>query len=150
MNPHRKPIAWERRGECFVCLSHLGKYPMIKIKGVKHPISRLILAHRGEQIESKEARHTCDNKRCIRPDHILIGTHWDNMNDLKRLGYGYMRRGDNHPCRKLTSDEVIEIRRRRATSFLKTLATEFGVSKSLISVICRNEIWKSVLTPKAI
>lgn len=36
-------------------------------------------------------RHTCDNPPCIRPDHLLIGTQQDNMDD-------YMERGRPTHC----------------------------------------------------
>lgn len=35
-----------------------------------------------ESIEGKLVRHYCDNPRCINPEHLLIGTHQDNVNDM--------------------------------------------------------------------
>lgn len=55
-----------------------------------------------EQIDGMVVRHTCDNRRCINPDHLLLGTTQDNMNDMAR------RR--RHGKIKLTIEQVHEIR----------------------------------------
>lgn len=54
-------------------------------------------------------RHTCDNARCINPEHLMLGTHQDNMDDRhtrKRTSRGVAR-----PLAKLTAEQVQFIRR---------------------------------------
>jgi hypothetical protein len=34
-------------------------------------------------------RHTCDNRRCINPDHLIEGTQLDNVNDRHERGRTY-------------------------------------------------------------
>jgi len=55
-----------------------------------------------EDIDGLVIRHTCDNPRCINPDHLLAGTHKDNGEDVARR-----RRGGKL---KLTVEQVLEIR----------------------------------------
>ena len=38
--------------------------------------------HHGEIQTSMVVRHRCDNKICTNPDHLQIGTHAENMNDI--------------------------------------------------------------------
>ena len=42
--------------------------------------------HKGEIPEGYVVRHTCDNPCCVNPDHLLIGTQWDNVQDTISRG----------------------------------------------------------------
>ena len=52
-----------------------------------YKISRLVYAFYKEKIkEGNVILHTCDNPRCINPNHLIQGTHQDNMQDKKLKG----------------------------------------------------------------
>ena len=58
--------------------------------------------------------HRCDNRRCVRPEHLFVGTNRDNMQDMarKHRGAGGSTPGEDNPRAKLTDDQVREIRER--------------------------------------
>lgn len=86
--------------------------------------------------------HTCDIPRCFNPAHLFLGTQADNMADMKQKGRERKARGTESPQSKLTDEQVLEIRRRRANgdSVVK-LAVAFGVNPSNISHICTGRTW---------
>lgn len=90
--------------------------------------------------------HKCDNPSCVRPGHLFIGTHKDNMNDRNKKGRarGGSHVGENNPTAKLTKHQAAEIRRRyifrKVTS--RMLSKEFGVSNQTIINIVHNRVWK--------
>lgn len=50
-----------------------------------------VLAYRawkGEIPEGQQVRHRCDNPLCVRPAHLLTGTHKDNAADREARGRG--------------------------------------------------------------
>ncbi len=91
--------------------------------------------------------HHCDNPPCVNPDHLFLGTQKDNLIDMDSKGRrgNYDHSGEGNPAAKLTREDVIEIRRLLALGEMqKDVADKFRVSRSLISGISRNIVWRKV------
>lgn len=43
--------------------------------------------------------HSCDNRACVRPDHLFMGTQLDNVTDMMRKGRGNKASGDRNASR---------------------------------------------------
>ena len=103
--------------------------------------------------------HHCDNRRCVNPAHLFLGTIADNNADAKAKGRTArgdrsgartrpesIARGERQPHSKLTDQRVAVIRallRLRAGTH-QELASLFGVNKKTIWFIERGERWPHV------
>jgi hypothetical protein len=86
--------------------------------------------------------HKCDNRKCIRPDHLFLGTQQDNIQDAsrkKRLRFG----AANHNS-KFTPDDVLEIRYRHSIwgDSIRGMAREYNVDHKAIWNIVHNRSWE--------
>lgn len=90
--------------------------------------------------------HTCDVRACVNPGHLFVGTHQENMDDMKRKGRKSVPRGEDRPGHVLTSESVASIRIRYANGgiFQRHLAEEFGVSESAINHIVNYKRWTHI------
>lgn len=62
-------------------------YPRLSIGGVRRVAHKWAWLLAGRKIpEGQELCHSCDNVLCIRPDHLFLGTHSDNMFDASTKG----------------------------------------------------------------
>lgn len=111
------------------------------------------LGFKGEIPEGLYVCHHCDNKRCVNPDHLYAGTHADNTRDAQerhRLATGPDKTkgslGGKNCKAKLTSDQVLEIRRRHGNGSMSTsvLANLFDVNRATIGRIVRRKAWTHV------
>lgn len=84
--------------------------------------------------------HRCDNRKCINPDHLFVGTRKENMADA--VAKGRQARGERLPQSKL-SDAArarVLVEARDGHSY-KQLAFEYGVTPRYISSLAiRNGI----------
>ena len=89
--------------------------------------------------------HSCDNRACVNPTHLWLGTIADNQQDMAEKGRADRRPGELHPLHKLTDDAVriIRVRVKNGES-RKTIANDFDVSKQTISDIVRGRRWGHV------
>jgi hypothetical protein len=101
------------------------------------------LHHGGELPGDLCVLHHCDNRRCVRPDHLFLGTKGDNIRDARQKRRN--AHGERHGRAKLTDDLVREIRRRRRSGESgKFLAVEFNVSDTMIYKIAKYQAWTHV------
>lgn len=88
--------------------------------------------------------HTCDNPRCVNPDHLFIGNQQVNMDDKMGKGrhnYGTSE-GTAHGMAKLNDDLVREIR--SSPESLRELSVRLGIGKSTLHMVRKRITWKHV------
>ena len=96
--------------------------------------------------------HSCDNRRCVNPDHLWLGSKRDNSLDASQKGRlhqvprSHMRRGEKHGIAKLTDTEALEIfcRYAKRDTTMKTLASEYSVCAQSICNIVNGHTWSHV------
>ena len=94
--------------------------------------------------------HRCDNPICVRPDHLFLGTHKDNMRDMHKKGRANnppppMEVGERHSQAKLKNDDVLAIRRRYADGeTMQELGDYYGVVFQHIFKIIKRQTWKHI------
>jgi hypothetical protein len=91
--------------------------------------------------------HSCDNKICVNPSHLRVGTQAENVADASAKGL--LACGERSPKAKLTEAKVREIRERfrwrnKRVSNAKVLAAEYGVTSGTICQVVSRYLWAHV------
>jgi hypothetical protein len=97
--------------------------------------------HNGPIPAGMVVRHTCDNRVCINPAHLLLGTHAENVAD--RDNRGRTARGTKHGMAKLNNHKIREIRKSDLTN--TELAKRYKVDRSAIYHVRNGSTWKHVI-----
>lgn len=115
-------------------------------------------------LSNKNICHTCDNPKCVNPDHLWMGTQKQNIQDCVRKkrftgtkGLKWTeshrrnfhahwkapnKKGEAHHQNKLTEKDVKEIRKMLKENLKQSIiANKFRVSQSTISYIKSGRLW---------
>jgi len=81
--------------------------------------------------------HKCDVPLCINPDHLFLGTGKENTQDMIKKGRKVVVSGFDHPHRRLSDDDYIEIKKMRSDGrLLKEIAVIYKIAFQTVSQIC--------------
>lgn len=111
--------------------------------------------HYGPIPDGLNALHRCDNRPCVRPDHLFLGTQADNVHDMHRKGRHRFvvpppPRGELNRGAKLTAEQVLAIRAAIADGARSCdLAARYGVRESQIGRIKHGLRWRHLLPKSA-
>lgn len=145
--------------ECWEWTGHVGNrgYGQLRMDADVHrePSNRAAyLFHKGPIPEGLHVLHSCDNKLCVNPAHLHLGSCADNAREAAERGLlvngtdwedvhtEALPRGEDHKRHKLTEAQIRRIRTSGESGV--ALANEFFVAPITISRIRRRLAWKHV------
>lgn len=92
--------------------------------------------------------HTCDNPWCVNPEHLFLGTHQDNVDDMRSKGRDSFgdNVGEKNGQAKLTKANVLDIRRLLNTGQYTQdqIGDMFGVTRGTVKNIKLGVTWKHI------
>jgi len=102
------------------------------------------MVHNGPIPKGLCVLHRCDNKICVNPAHLWLGTQRDNTADMILKGRGNFvtaHRGEDHYAAKLTWEMVRAIRADTRTQV--AIAADYGLRQGYISLIKLRKKWRN-------
>lgn len=112
--------------------------------GTKSTASRLQYIHYyGPITDGLQVCHTCDNRKCVNPEHLFLGTIGDNLKDMTQKGR--RAKGSKIASSRLTEEIVLEIRKKRLEGWkYKDLETTYNLGRGHLHGICKNKSWQHI------
>jgi hypothetical protein len=109
-----------------------------------HRVSYCIHNNLSEIPDGYEVCHSCDNPACVRPDHLWLGTHSDNMQDMiakgRRVEPPHIKCGEGHFLHTLSDADIEKIRSLKGKMTHKEIAKIFDISRSYTCCILNNHV----------
>lgn len=111
-----------------------------KFSGRAHRVS-CVLYLEVDLAENDIVRHQCNNRHCVNPNHLKIGSHADNVQD--RIDMNNSAKGEDNGRSVLSAEEVEKIES-KFSDLVYDLSSEFDVSRKIVRQICKGKTWRSV------
>ena len=117
------------------------------------------ILHFGEIKNGLCVLHKCDNRKCINPSHLFLGTSGENNKNAALKGRSktvnpenhWTKRGtekiqgSNHGRAKLDEEKVLEIRKLADNGKrLKEIAVQYGICKHSVFLIFKRRTWRHI------
>lgn len=146
----------EPNSGCWLWLGHVPtKYGTMSVGGKSVRAHRLSFEmHKGPIPDGLYVCHTCDVPTCVNPDHLFLGTHLENMQDMARKGRNLKNnslaapgkvtrpKGERHSQAKVSQRDIEAIRARHAAGERQAdLAKTFGLHRTQVCRIVNNKSW---------
>ena len=156
------PVLIAELGECWEWLGGLcDGYGQFTVNGRNGRAHRFIYQETNGPIpEGLLVCHKCDNRKCVRPSHLFLGTVLDNTRDMQAKGRGNYAvgekhglkkhpersaKGERHGMSKLEVQDVLRLRSLHAQGWTPAqLSKLFGISWTQASRIALKERWRHV------
>lgn len=120
---------------------HRQGYGMIRSGRTNHLTHRASFkVFKGEIPDGMFVCHHCDNRKCVNPDHLFLGTVQDNQADMKRKNRSVY--GEKCKTSKLTESDVKQILLMKGSVPQRAIAKKFNVSPSLICMLMKGKVWE--------
>lgn len=137
---------YEKKNECWIWRNEnkINGYGIFGTKGKNLSAHRAAyMLFKGEIGNGLDVCHTCDNRRCVNPEHLFLGTRSVNMKDC--LKKGRLSCGEMRYNAKLTENDIKDIRRKRIEGkTYREIGQEHGVSYETCYDIANYRTWKHI------
>ncbi len=137
------------KGGCWLWTGRVDRlgYGLLSVNGRTHRVARLAYKLWVGPIPKgfDDVHHTCEDPRCICPDHLLPLTHAAHI-FLHALSGAW--RGERNSQARLRDEEVRFIKVARGLLPAQTLALQFNVTERHIYYIWSEEAWRHVEEPE--
>lgn len=139
------------QNNCFNCTSHkvgTNGYPQVNHNKKPSTTHRKVYEVMfGDIPKGLVVRHKCDNKLCINPEHLELGTPKDNSRDMVERGGS--TKGERNAKSKLKEKDVIEIKTLLSSNkvnrkLVLKISNDYGVNVNTIYDIYYNKTWTHV------
>jgi hypothetical protein len=122
---------------------HTFGYGVTSYKNKYWGAHRLSLVFEGIDPTGYYVCHSCDNPKCVNPAHLFLGTHNDNMKDMRKKN----RDPKGSQCNKsnLTDQDILDIRQAKENGVTGIeLSKKYKVSAPSIYNICNKKTWTHI------
>ena len=138
----------ETNSGCWLWMGNIGKhgYGQFHLNGGCMAASRAAFQlYKGSIPEGMCVCHKCDEKTCVNPEHLFLGTQADNLADMFKKGRQNTPKGVNHGHANLNDLQVISLRCDRLNGLSYSgISRKYGISISVAYKIVNLHSWKHI------